>query len=40
MNKIPYYKFEGNKAQERVPKLVFQEDKARQIFEKTNIFTP
>ena len=30
--------FAGNKAKERISKRVFQENKARQIFRKTNIF--
>ena len=32
--------FVGNKAKGRISKLVFQENKARQIFRKTNILTP
>ena len=30
--------FVGNKAEGRISKRVFQENKARQIFRKTNIF--
>ena len=33
-------KFVDNKAKERISKWVFQENKARQIFQKTNIFLP
>ena len=33
-------KFVGNKAKGRISKPVFQENKARQIFRKTNIFYP
>ena len=37
---INYHKVVGNKAKGRISKRVFQENKARQIFRKTNIFTP
>ena len=32
--------FVGNKAKRRISKRVFQENKARQIFRKTNIYYP
>ena len=34
------WQFVGNKAKGGISKRVFQENKARQIFRKTNIFTP
>ena len=38
--KQQYKQFVGNKAKERISKRLFQEDKARQIFRKTNISYP
>ena len=36
----PWHYFVGNKAKGRISKRVFQENKARQIFQKTNISYP
>ena len=35
-----FHEFVGNKAKRRISKRVFQENKARQIFQKTNISYP
>ena len=35
-----YYHFASNKAKEQISKQVFQENKAREIFRKTNISYP
>ena len=37
---MPLLLLVGNKAKGRISKWVFQENKARQIFQKTNIFYP
>ena len=39
-NTLVKLKLVGNKAKGRISKRVFQENKARQIFRKTNIFYP